>query len=137
LIVNDKTEGRRRVSPVFVFRQTRKITMPIREYEHEKTPCEKGAVFEVIQKADEQPLTVCPQCGGPVRRLVSRPNVVASADNDGLRDKGFTKLVRRGKGLYENVTRREGEDRFFTEESIPREAKKTEPKKPKVWQLDD
>jgi hypothetical protein len=29
-----------------------------------------------------------------------------------LRDKGFTKLVRRDDGVYENVTARDGESRY-------------------------
>jgi putative FmdB family regulatory protein len=34
--------------------------------------CEKCGVFEVEQRITELPLTSCPTCGGPVRRLLSR-----------------------------------------------------------------
>ncbi len=43
-------------------------TMPIYEYECEK--CQEA--FEISQKISEPPLTECPTCGSPVRKLVSR-----------------------------------------------------------------
>jgi putative FmdB family regulatory protein len=42
--------------------------MPLYEYECE---AENGRVFEIIQKFSDTPLTVCPTCGGPVRKLIS------------------------------------------------------------------
>src|SRR5215472_8608605 len=45
--------------------------MPLYEYE-----CQvEGNRFEVIQKFSDAPLTVCPTCGGPVRRLISSPAI--------------------------------------------------------------
>lgn len=45
--------------------------MPLYEYE-----CEvEGNRFEVIQKFSDAPLTTCPTCGGPVRRLISSPAI--------------------------------------------------------------
>jgi putative FmdB family regulatory protein len=42
--------------------------MPIYEYE-----CPKCCnVFEVFQRMTEDPLTSCPDCSGPVKKLVSR-----------------------------------------------------------------
>ena len=42
--------------------------MPI--YEYECTSC--CNVIEVFQRMTEDPLTVCPDCSGPVKKLVSR-----------------------------------------------------------------
>src|SRR5689334_24475728 len=45
--------------------------MPLYEYE-----CQvEGTRFEVIQKFSDAPLTVCPTCGGAVRRLISSPAI--------------------------------------------------------------
>ena len=40
--------------------------MPIYEYQRQD-----GTVFEILQKISEEPLTVCPDTGQPVKRLVS------------------------------------------------------------------
>jgi len=42
--------------------------MPVYEYECPK--CEK--VFEVQQKMTDEPLSTCPECNGPVKKLISR-----------------------------------------------------------------
>jgi putative FmdB family regulatory protein len=42
--------------------------MPI--YEYECTSCCK--IIEVIQRMTEEPLTNCPDCAGPVNKLVSK-----------------------------------------------------------------
>lgn len=45
--------------------------MPLYEYQ-----CDSCAqVFEVLQKFSDAPLTVCQNCGGPVRRLLSPPGL--------------------------------------------------------------
>ena len=46
--------------------------MPLYEYECET---ENGRRFEIIQKFSDEILTVCPTCGGPVRRLISSPAI--------------------------------------------------------------
>ena len=46
--------------------------MPLYEYECE---AENGRRFEIIQKFSDEILTVCPTCGGPVRRLISSPAI--------------------------------------------------------------
>ena len=46
--------------------------MPLYEYECE---AENGRRFEIIQKFSDAILTVCPTCGGPVRRLISSPAI--------------------------------------------------------------
>ncbi len=43
------------------------LKMPV--YEYECTDC--GKVFEIQQKIAEAPLTVCPECEGTVKKLVS------------------------------------------------------------------
>lgn len=85
--------------------------MPIYEYEHLGKSCSRGSVFEVGQSILDPPLTRCPDCGGVVRKLISRPNISTPKGNSALRDLGFTKLVKRDDGVYENVTARDGESR--------------------------
>jgi len=46
--------------------------MPLYEYECET---ENGRRFEVIAKFSDPVLTICPTCGGPVRRLISSPAI--------------------------------------------------------------
>ncbi|MEO5823622.1 MAG: FmdB family zinc ribbon protein [Vicinamibacteraceae bacterium] len=46
--------------------------MPLYEYECE---AENGRRFEVIAKFSDPILTICPTCGGPVRRLASAPAI--------------------------------------------------------------
>ena len=45
--------------------------MPI--YEYKCDAC--GYKNSVLQKVNEQPLTICPKCGGSFRRLVSAPSI--------------------------------------------------------------
>jgi len=85
----------------------------IYEYEHVDTPCDLGSVFEVTQSMSEKPLKECPACGGPVRKLISLVGISAPKTNSELRDLGFTKLVKRDDGVYENVTARGGDSRYM------------------------
>jgi putative FmdB family regulatory protein len=87
--------------------------MPVYEYEHSAEACGRGRVFEVRQSMHDTPLSRCPQCGAPVRRILSAAFVSSQKSNSELRDLGFTKLVKRDDGVYENVTRREGESRYM------------------------
>ena len=87
--------------------------MPIYEYKHVKGSCLRGEAFEVEQSIHDKPLTKCPDCGEPVRKLVSRINISTPKTNSELRDLGFTKLVRRDDGVYENVTARDGESKVM------------------------
>lgn len=86
--------------------------MPIYEYEHEETACELGAVFAIKQSLKDEPLHRCPACGAPVRKLISRANVNTPKTNTELRDLGFTKLVKRESGVYENVTARGNDSKY-------------------------
>lgn len=49
----------------------------------------------------------------PVRRVLHAPAVVVAVGNAQLRNAGFTKLVKRDDGVYENVTRSDGEPRYM------------------------
>jgi len=80
--------------------------MPIYEYEardaHKSCGrCRNG--FEYVQGISDAPLAACPECGAPVRKLVSRPAVGSSKSNldQRARSAGFHKLRRLGKGEYE------------------------------------
>ena len=87
--------------------------MPVYEYEHLGDPCGLGRVFEVTQPMADEPLTRCPQCNGKVKKLLSLASINTPKTNAELRDLGFTKLVKRDDGVYENVTRRGGESRYM------------------------
>ena len=86
--------------------------MPLYEYEHLEEPCSRGRVFEYHQKASSGPLIECPWCGGPIKRLVSPARLRKHKTDTELRDLGFTKLVRKDDGIFENVTARNGESKI-------------------------
>lgn len=48
----------------------------------------------------------------PICKVIRAPYLSAPTGNSQLRETGFTKLVRRDQGLYENVTSTEGQKRF-------------------------
>ena len=101
--------------------------MPIYEYQHLAAPCELGRVFEHRQPMAESPLTRCPTCSGPVGKVISRININTPKGNSALKDLGFTKLVKRDDGVYENVTARSGDSRYMVRgkpETVP-DLKKT------------
>jgi predicted nucleic acid-binding Zn ribbon protein len=100
----------------------RGIIMPVYEYEHLKEPCSLGKVFDYKQSLDDKQLARCPQCSGPVKKNISSINISCPKTNSELRDLGFTKLVRRDDGVYENVTQRDGDSRYMVKnkpETIP------------------
>jgi putative FmdB family regulatory protein len=86
--------------------------MPIYEYEHLEKACKLGLIFDIQQSMRDDPLTRCPGCNGPVRKIISRSNINTPKTNSELRDLGFTKLVRRDDGVYENVTARGGDSQL-------------------------
>ena len=99
--------------------------MPIYIYEHAEAnqDCDRSPVFEFEQVSRDLPLTVCPWCGKPVERLLSAPSIKTKPFDCELRDKGFTKLVRVDDGIYENKTRRDGEEKYVDRrkpETLPR-----------------
>ncbi|WP_459557589.1 FmdB family zinc ribbon protein [Lacunimicrobium album] len=83
--------------------------MPIYEYQTEAEGCEFCQhKFEELQKISDEPLTKCPQCGGPVARTFSAFAVTGMEkqmmSNKNLEEKGFTKYVKAGDGYYEKQT---------------------------------
>lgn len=82
--------------------------MPIYEY----APSGKGcahcrAHFAVLQKLREAPLANCPQCGKPVERIISAPQLATGhahvLKEDHIAKHGFTQYRRVGKGKYEKT----------------------------------
>jgi putative FmdB family regulatory protein len=81
-----------------------------------------GKVFDVKQSLSDDPLKACPHCEGPVQKIISKINISSPKTNGELRDLGFTKLVKRDDGVYENVTARDGDSRYMQRgkpETIP------------------
>ena len=81
-----------------------------------------GKVFDWQQSLTDDPLKTCPHCGEPVQKIVSKINISFPKSNRELRDLGFTKLVKRDDGVYENVTARDGDSRCMERgrpETIP------------------
>jgi putative FmdB family regulatory protein len=87
--------------------------MPVYDYEHLEKYCDIGRCFEYVQSMSSDKLQICPVCGEPVRRMVSRVNISTPKTNADLKNMGFTKLVRRDNGVYENVTATGNESRYF------------------------
>lgn len=49
----------------------------------------------------------------PVKRVFSAPGIASPLSNSRLKELGFTKLVKRDKGVYENVTATGNEKRYM------------------------
>jgi putative FmdB family regulatory protein len=99
-----------------------KSKMPIYEYEHMEVGCELGKRFEIKQSMKDPVLKKCPNCKKIVKRNISLVGISVAKSNSELRDLGFTKLVRRDDGVYENVTARKGDSRYMERdkpETIP------------------
>jgi predicted nucleic acid-binding Zn ribbon protein len=87
--------------------------MPVYEYEHQDEGCALGKCFELTQTMYSAPFKLCPQCGQAVRKLVSLSSISTPKGNSALKNLGFTKLVRRDNGIYENVTATGKESRIW------------------------
>lgn len=90
--------------------------MPV--YEYQAKPGEKGCDicregFEILQSMKEDALTTCPECGSVVQRLIQQVGIATPKTNSELKNLGFTKLVKRDTGVYENVTRSGNESRYM------------------------
>ena len=79
--------------------------MPIYEYEVEGGECNLcGGCFELRRPLDRPPLTDCPVCRRPVRKVISQtntPKVAKPLSISDAKQAGFTVLERRDKGVYE------------------------------------
>ncbi|HUW55072.1 MAG TPA: FmdB family zinc ribbon protein [Planctomycetota bacterium] len=83
-------------------------------YVYQKTEDAKGCThctepFEVVQSMQDDALSACPDCGGPVRRLITPPAVRGQSVKSMLSDKnlkrhGFQRFVKEEKGKYRKTT---------------------------------
>ena len=87
--------------------------MPVYEYEHLSQGCALGKRFEWTQSITSDKLTRCPECGQEVRRLISLVAISTPKTTSDLKNLGFTKLVRKDTGVYENVTATGKESRIW------------------------
>ncbi len=87
--------------------------MPIYEYQSKDSEraCDHCRDrFEVRQSMSDDPLTRCPQCQGPIERVISRCGISTQMSersmlsDRNLKKKGFTKLVNEGGGKFRKVT---------------------------------
>jgi putative FmdB family regulatory protein len=87
--------------------------MPVYEYEHVGEGCGRGKRFEICQPITGERLAMCPTCGQPIERIISKVYVSTPTTDSELKSMGFAKLVRRDDGVYENVTALDGESRVM------------------------
>lgn len=87
--------------------------MPVYEYEHVGEGCALGKTFELTQSIYSAKFEICPECGEKVNKLVSMVGISTPKTNSDLKSMGFTKLVRRDNGVYENVTATGNESKIW------------------------
>ncbi len=83
--------------------------MPFYEYISTEPPgcshCGNG--FTELQKLSDPVISTCPACGGPIRRLISPPNVVSGKAHmlktSSIEKAGFTQYRKIGSGVYEKT----------------------------------
>ena len=69
--------------------------------------CRKG--FEIDQSIKENPLKTCPDCGSPIRRIITGVNISPGTStktllsDKNLKKHGFTKLVNEGDGKFRKI----------------------------------
>ena len=85
-----------------------------------------GETVEVVHSMKEDLTSwgdVCDRAGrsagdtpreATVERIIYAVGVAVPMGNSKLKELGFTKLVRREKGVYENVTRGDGDKKYMT-----------------------
>lgn len=82
--------------------------MPIYEYQasgSNSCPNCKDA-FDVMQKLNDAPLKLCPECHNPVNRKISRPNLARPAPSlseKNIEKHGLTQFRKVEKGVYEKT----------------------------------
>lgn len=85
--------------------------MPVYVYEIIQPDDAPGPTFEIVQRISDKPLTVHPETGEAIRRVI-QPPFIGGAWSDGsmgkkmkdekkLGQQGFTKYVKAGDGIYE------------------------------------
>ncbi len=82
--------------------------MPIYEYRSDSERacphCEAG--FNRLEKLSAEPLLLCPQCDGAVKRVISAPSIGnpgPSLSPDNIEKAGFTQYKKSGDGVYEKT----------------------------------
>ena len=85
--------------------------MPIYEYRHTngfEEPCNKD-ILEVFQTMSAPELSICPQCGKPIQKMISMParhqqHLNNTLNEKNIAEKGFSKYVKTEDGKYEKAT---------------------------------
>lgn len=90
--------------------------MPIYVYACSNSKCPNAAEFELFQHMKDAPLKSCPACKRAVRKVIVPVAISTPTGDTDLRGMGFTKLVRRDQGVYENVTATGDESRYWDAE---------------------
>ncbi len=73
--------------------------------------CQEG--INKLQKMSDEPIRACPNCGAPMERLLFLPAISTPKTNTELKNLGFSKLVKRDTGVYENMTATNTESRYM------------------------
>jgi putative FmdB family regulatory protein len=98
--------------------------MPIYEYK-----CDKGHLFEVIQRMTDEPVTECEECGATVVRVLHSPAVHFKGSGFYNTDYGKKKKGGNGGGASEGGGESEGGgDSKDSSDSKPSESKPSPPK---------
>lgn len=82
--------------------------MPIYQYMPDEDACDHCRDgIEVLQRLSDPALSVCSQCGAPIHRVISAPQVVSGQAHRTTESHagkhGFTQYKRAGKGVYEKT----------------------------------
>ena len=80
--------------------------MPIYEYEATSPgrKCKRcTTLFEVIQRISDPPLITCPDCGGEVRRKISRPRVILPGSAKGTDEVEQKVAEYERRGMYSHA----------------------------------
>ena len=66
--------------------------------------CENG--FHYLQKIADEPMSQCPECSLPVKRIITAPNIAGSSPSlseENISKHGFTQYRKLEKGVYEKT----------------------------------
>lgn len=83
--------------------------MPFYEYAlADGSDCDQcGGPRTLLQKINDPPMTICPDCRRPMKRIISAPHVVAGKGHhlkeSNIEKGGFTQYKKIGKGVYEKT----------------------------------
>ncbi|MCK7466955.1 MAG: zinc ribbon domain-containing protein [Desulfosudis oleivorans] len=101
--------------------------MPIYEYEHLSRPCDLGAGIRAAPvHGRAAPWSAARTAAGRSAKACPASTSTPPRPTASCKDLGFTKLVRRDDGVYENVTARSGDSRYMVRgkpETVPEHQK--------------